>query len=56
MSHGFGLGYTTGSGERAVHGPLINLLTASGDCDPLTKTPYHKNVAVRIRKAHGELS
>jgi hypothetical protein len=20
-------------------------------CDPLTKTPYHKNVAVRIRKA-----
>jgi len=56
LPHGFGLRYTTGSGERAVHGPLINLLTASGDCDPLTKTPYHKNVAVRIRKAHGELS
>ncbi|HSL23758.1 MAG TPA: hypothetical protein VK886_19655 [Vicinamibacterales bacterium] len=39
------------TGERATHGPLINLLTASDECDPLTKTPYHKNVPVRVRKA-----
>jgi anaerobic selenocysteine-containing dehydrogenase len=51
LPHGFGLRYTTVAGERAAHGPLINLLTASDDCDPLTMTPYHKNVPVRLRKA-----
>lgn len=51
LPHGFGLRYTTEDGRRAAHGPLINLLTASGFCDPLTMTPYHKNVPVRIRKA-----
>ena len=51
LPHGFGLRYTTETGERATHGPLINDLTASDDCDPLAKTPYHKNVPVRLRKA-----
>jgi anaerobic selenocysteine-containing dehydrogenase len=51
LPHGFGLRYTTETGDRTAHGPLINLLTSSNDCDPLTRTPYHKNVPVRIRKA-----
>jgi len=51
LPHGFGLGYTSDTGERRVHGPLINVLSASDYCDPLTKTPYHKNIPVRLRKA-----
>jgi anaerobic selenocysteine-containing dehydrogenase len=53
LPHGFGLRYTTATGDRAAHGPLINLLTASDFCDPLTRTPYHKNVPVRIRRVSG---
>jgi anaerobic selenocysteine-containing dehydrogenase len=52
LPHGFGLRYTTEQGDRASHGPLINVLTASDFCDPLTMTPFHKNVPVRIRKAN----
>lgn len=51
LPHGFGLKYTGADGKRIAHGPPINLLTASDHCDPMTKTPYHKNVHVRIRKA-----
>lgn len=29
-------------------GPRINLLTESGNRDPIAGTPYHKNVAVRL--------
>ncbi len=54
LPHGFGLKYTNDRGERVPHGPLINLLTSSDHCDPLSKTPYHKNVPVRLRKATGE--
>jgi anaerobic selenocysteine-containing dehydrogenase len=53
LPHGFGLKYTNEHGERIPHGPLINLLTSSDHCDPLTKTPYHKNIPVRLRKATG---
>jgi len=31
-----------------THGPLINLLTDAGHCDPITATPYHKYVPVRL--------
>jgi anaerobic selenocysteine-containing dehydrogenase len=51
LPHGFGLKYTSDTGERVAHGPLINLLSASDHCDPLTRTPYHKNIPVRLRKA-----
>lgn len=51
LPHGFGLRYTTEDGDRLAHGPLVNILTASDFCDPLTMTPFHKNVPVRIRKA-----
>ena len=50
LPHGFGLKYTSPDGTRTPHGPLINLLSASDHCDPLTRTPYHKNIPVRVRK------
>ena len=31
-------------------GPQLNMLTASNNCEPFTKTPYHKYVPVRILK------
>jgi anaerobic selenocysteine-containing dehydrogenase len=48
MPHGYGLDYPDEAGARPRSGPLINELTASDHCDPLTKTPYHKTVPVRI--------
>lgn len=51
LPHGFGLKFADEDGERRPHGPLINLLTDLEDCDPLCKTPYHKNTPVRIRLA-----
>ena len=48
VPHGYGLDYPDEAGSRARSGPLINELTASDHCDPLTKTPYHKTVPVRI--------
>ena len=32
----------------SINGPRINLLTESGNRDPIAGTPYHKNVAVRL--------
>ena len=48
MPHGYGFSYP-GEGEART-GALVNVLTATEDCDPLAKTPYHKNVRVRIEK------
>jgi anaerobic selenocysteine-containing dehydrogenase len=31
-------------------GPQLNMLTASDNCEPFTKTPFHKHVPVRIMK------
>ncbi|MDP6038911.1 MAG: molybdopterin dinucleotide binding domain-containing protein, partial [Candidatus Latescibacteria bacterium] len=50
LPHGFGLAYAKEGEERQVHGPLINLLTASDHCDPVAKTPYHKHVPVQLSK------
>jgi anaerobic selenocysteine-containing dehydrogenase len=50
LPHGFGLKTTTKSGKRVPIGPLINALSSSDHCDPLTKTPYHKNIPVRLAK------
>jgi anaerobic selenocysteine-containing dehydrogenase len=44
MPHGYGMQDGTTS-----HGPAVNELTASDHCDDLAKTPFHKNVPVRIR-------
>ena len=48
VPHGYGLDYPDETGSRPRSGPLINELTSSDHCDPLTKTPYHKTVPVRI--------
>ncbi len=46
LPHGYGIRYNNGQ----VLGPELNLLTASSDCDPLSRTPYHKYLPVRIKR------
>lgn len=48
LPHGYGLDYPDATGERKAHGPLINLLTDAQHCDPITATPFHKHVPVRL--------
>lgn len=47
MPHGYGLVYD-GEEDYKNIGAMANLLTASEDCDPMAKTPYHKNVRVGV--------
>ncbi len=47
MPHGYGLAYP-GEEQPERMGALANMLTSSEDCDPLAKTPYHKQVAVKL--------
>jgi anaerobic selenocysteine-containing dehydrogenase len=49
LPHGYGQDYPDGHGGRRVIGPMVNELTEAGHRDPLTATPYHKYVRVRIR-------
>ena len=51
LPHGYGMSYPLADGERVHIGPRINVLSASEDCDPIGATPYHKNVAARLRLA-----
>ncbi|MEL6652520.1 MAG: molybdopterin dinucleotide binding domain-containing protein, partial [Bacteroidota bacterium] len=48
MPHGYGFQYPGHSEETT--GAIVNLLTDHQECDPLAKTPYHKNVRVKIEK------
>ncbi len=48
MPHGYGFSYPNHNEETT--GALVNVLTSSEACDPLAKTPYHKNVRVKIEK------
>ena len=48
MPHGYGFSYP--EHDIATTGALVNVLTATEECDPLAKTPYHKNVRVKIEK------
>lgn len=48
MPHGYGLSYANHSTETT--GAMVNVLTSLTACDPLAKTPYHKNVRVQIEK------
>jgi anaerobic selenocysteine-containing dehydrogenase len=50
LPHGFGQVFDLPRGQVTV-GPRLNVLTDCDDCDPLTKTPHHKNVAIRITPA-----
>lgn len=43
LPHGYGMEH-----EGVQTGPRINALTAADHCDPLTKTPFHKTVPVRL--------
>jgi len=52
LPHGYGMGY---QGSAAI-GPELNRLTSSKHCDPLTRTPFHKYVPVRISKASARVS
>ena len=54
LPHGYGFTYSDHSVETM--GPLVNLLTSTEDCDPLAKTPFHKNVRVRLEKVLEEAS
>ena len=49
LPHGYGQIYDTPAGQVTV-GPRLNLLTDCDDCDPIARTPYHKNVAVRVER------
>ncbi|HSB60096.1 MAG TPA: molybdopterin-dependent oxidoreductase [Vicinamibacteria bacterium] len=51
LPHGYGMDHPDGDGVRRAAGPLLNLLTAADHCDPITATPYHKHVRVRLRPA-----
>jgi anaerobic selenocysteine-containing dehydrogenase len=50
LPHGYGQSYPASDGERLSNGPRINLLTESGNRDPIAGTPYHKHVAVRLSR------
>lgn len=47
LPHGYGMRYK----DSGPIGPEINRLTTGAHCDPLTRTPYHKYVPVRLRAA-----
>lgn len=49
MPHGHGLNYGKKQTYKEV-GAMPNILTAATYCDPLAKTPYHKNVRVKMEK------
>ncbi len=44
LPHGYGMRYR----DSAPVGPELNRLTSSDHCEPLTRTPYHKYVPVRV--------
>lgn len=49
MPHGHGLNYGKERSYKEV-GALANVLTSTDYCDPLSKTPYHKQVRVKMEK------
>jgi anaerobic selenocysteine-containing dehydrogenase len=46
LPHGYGNRYQGGTAA----GPVVNLLTSLEHCDPLSRTPYHKYIPVRISR------
>ena len=43
-------GYGVQFKDNAPIGPQLNMLTPSSHCEPLTKTPFHKYLPVKIVK------
>ena len=56
LPHGYGMRHRLSDGTQVTVGPRINQLSASDDCDPIGATPYHKNVAARLRRASDDES
>jgi len=54
MPHGHGMNYGKNKSYKEV-GAMPNILTSATYCDPLAKTPYHKNVRVKLSKIEEEL-
>jgi anaerobic selenocysteine-containing dehydrogenase len=52
LPHGYGMRYK----ESEPLGPALNRITSRQHCDPLTRTPFHKYVPVRIRKAEATVA
>jgi len=50
LPHGYGQTYPAPDSERLSNGPRVNVLTESGNRDPIAATPYHKHVAVRLER------
>jgi anaerobic selenocysteine-containing dehydrogenase len=50
LPHGYGQAYPAADGERLSNGPRVNVLTESGNRDPIAGTPYHKHVPVRLER------
>ncbi len=46
LPNGYGLQFK----DNAPVGPQLNMLTPSHNCEPFTKTPFHKYVPVKILK------
>jgi anaerobic selenocysteine-containing dehydrogenase len=53
LPHGYGADYPDASGVRRPAGPVVNWLTDASHRDPITATPYHKQVRVRVSPAAG---
>jgi anaerobic selenocysteine-containing dehydrogenase len=51
LPHGYGMDYPDEHGRRRTGGPMLNLLTDAAQRDPLTATPHHKFVRVRLAPA-----
>ena len=47
LPHGYGQIYDTPQGKVTI-GPRLNVITMTEDCDPIARTPHHKNVAIRV--------
>ncbi len=54
MPHGHGMNYGKKNSYKEV-GAMPNQLTSATYCDPLAKTPYHKNVRVKLEKIEEEV-
>ncbi len=47
IPHGYGQIYDTPQGKVTI-GPRLNMITMTEDCDPIARTPHHKNVAICV--------
>lgn len=48
LPHGYGQIISDADAGELTAGHRLNMLTASEDCDPIARTPFYKNVPVRL--------